>query len=352
MKEKITIKLRYFRNYDHGEMYQVLMPNGDYRYIGRQMWGRLEDLYWLCDAPNGYCEHDTGVHESDYNIVWCDKDWNALGEKPLAWESQVEKSKKDFLAISHLALEDVGTAGNKVRGLWKINDHGERIVENAVYFHWKRVGKPKVCHKFTWNGYRCYILSEDRVHHHYLISYRRWYVVCAENYYALPQIVLGELTLDYVMPWAFYRRHRQKNEDFSTLSRKDGEWSLKSSWDGWSGMNFPNLATYRKWCKSHGLRPIIAGYSMGWHRVPFVVKNIERGLREMPEGFTPYPVMSNGSVYLGGYKVEGNTVLVYRPNPNWSTPWDGTFEGVNYGQPDDDYNWRAYHRFQESHVTF
>lgn len=343
MKE-VKVRYAFAKDDEYMELWQT--EQGEYvcRYIcGPATWMSV------CD-PMGYCELNDSV--KDVRFIICDQWFEPLAEQELpTWHGMTLLVRDELQPRGVMPWEKQGI-DEVLRPMWEEHKDMDCYYENCRYNRWRTIGKARPVHRYEWAGMRCYVMEEVKEHKYLPVRIREWYVMCPTKR-GLKQSVIGrEVVVDECI--------KPDREYLQSLVRKPFSWfnmqtmkSVKST--DWSGVWFPRLSVYREFCRRHGLRSIEArADGRRLYTAPFVVKDLPYSTEERPEGFVPYPVMSNGDARMGGYRVdaERGVIEVYRPNPNWHEPWDGVFDGVDYRREGDDYLFRAWHRFAEEHVTF
>ena len=348
-----TIAARYCRymSDDCGEMWQCIDKNGNTDFISRDVWQhRVWGWHSICD-PDGYEERDCHLDE-DVHILLCDQHWNIVdydvAGHPLqnSWEHQIGV-QRNYLSKEGITPEPnkENTPGAVVHRMYKAEGetHVDNYIENALWCRWKSHGKPKVIRKFKWMGMKCYVMYSEMIHSYFPILKREYWVMCSEKYYGLPRRFLYQDAVEIPA-----ENYRATYEDLNKR-REEIPFKLHVGIDGnhfrekvtiymdYHQLSAPSVKVYREFCKKAGLRPITSDASGHQYemRCGFRIAEYRNTSKSdvMPSDFTPYPVMNNGSPRQGGYKVEGNTLIVFRPNPNWYEPimtWEEYCEWKKY----------------------
>lgn len=328
----LAARFHQYMNDECGEMWQVLDADGKVMYASRDVWnGVCMGWHWICD-PTGYQERDCRIDEK-YNIILCGQDWTPFwhGEgsnRPhyQTWEQTVQSEKLHALAVGIIKPEH-DKPKDLLRKFWEKNPR-ENYFENCLWCRWTNDGKPVVVSRFMWAGMKCYVVQQTMTHQYYKVRKKETWVMCGAKYYGLPKTFLcQEAWVDDNIAWtkewkSFEETHSdvpdilRRKTPADDFYREDEKIVLTDCM--YIKLSAPSVKVYKEFCKRMGLRPGIADTSgrSFTRRAGFKVETLSHTVTERPDGFAPYPVMSNGRVYEGGIKVEANRLLVWRPNPN------------------------------------
>lgn len=348
--DKFTIAARFrcMSRDEIGELWQCVDREGKTRIAAKDFWkGRFFGWNWVCD-PDGYQERDNDISD-DCRILLCDQNWNVIkdapiesqkGEHYIGWEQQTCQLEKELIESGKILPKDKRTSPRSLlKPKWEDDNMGEQYFENIEYFGWKSYAKPSVFRRFEWAGMHCYILRQRFYHPRYNVDKEVVWVICGTLYWALPHTILS------CNAWLNdgSRTSRKEAVHCNPTLKIDAPDRYGNSVNCHGNMNYVNLCApsiriYYEFCKANGLRPIIAKCSENYFKcaeIGFDICELRPYTKEMPDGFTPYPMMSNGSPRMGGYKVEDGKLIVWRPNPNYYEPC---------------MSWQEYQEWRKSHV--
>lgn len=314
-----------------GEIWQLIDCDGNSRLVSRDEWGgKVTGWHTLCGIEDGYEEQCDTLH---CHIILCNQKWEPITTIQTDNDTYTLYGNEVLKMKDVLAQEGVITGNELVderaflAPLWKANPHGDVYIENCAWNRWHDVGKPKVLKKFNYAGMKCYILQQQSIHHYLKVRRTEIWAACAEMYWDFPHPIIGRtFDIDESIPVFPGYPIRETTEDSLVVCDKDKYKCRVALRDCcYTRLTAPNMKVYRSFCKENGLRPVIP-HCDGDR------KNLRAGFRvvDAPYGmdksdFTPYPVMSNGEMRMGGFKVlyndyYGDVLVINRVNPNIEKP--------------------------------
>lgn len=316
-----------------GELWTLLSAEGKFRVAVRDFWNdQFLGWSWICD-PDGYQERDCHI-DDNVHILLCDQEWNIIKNAPIetqrhehyiGYEELTSKLKTELISSGEILPKEQRTSYKSLlKPKFEEDNMGEQYFENVSEFRWKEYGKPTVVRRFEWAGMPCYVLRQTFFHTYYNVDKELVWVICGPKYWGLPHTILSNNAS--LNDGSRVRRPvRPKYNPTLRVDEPDRYGNTVNCRDNsnYIELSAPSVKVYRDFCKENGLRPIIAKCRENDYKnfeIGFDICELRPYPQDPPQDFTPYPMMSCGSTRMGGYKVVGDKLIIWRPNPNAHEP--------------------------------